>query len=86
MSLRRLTLRTRRKGGGKRFCVRSGRELVLTQDDSFYYADERTPEGKPMGHTPNAESHAAMYLQLAQDNTGKFPTYVTFAQGEYRAF
>ena len=39
-----------------------------------------------MGHTPNAESHAAMYLQLAQDNTGKFPTYVTFAQGEYRAF
>jgi len=39
-----------------------------------------------MGHTPNADSHAAMYLQLAREDTGKFPTYVTFAQGEYKAF
>ncbi len=66
--------------------MRSEREALLTCDVSFYYADERTPEGKPMGHTPNADSHAAMYLQLAREDTGKFPTYVTFAQGEYKAF
>jgi hypothetical protein len=39
-----------------------------------------------MGRTPNASSHAQMYLQLAEHGDSKFPTYVTFAQGEFKAF
>ncbi|KAH8904218.1 NAD(P)-binding protein [Coniochaeta sp. PMI_546] len=51
----------------------------------FYFADERTPEGRPMGHTPGAESHAEMYLRLAEGKED-LPSYVTFADGKYKQF
>lgn len=33
----------------------------------FYYADERTPEGKMVGRDVNGEAHAELYFKLAND-------------------
>ncbi|KAJ9156193.1 hypothetical protein NKR23_g1270 [Pleurostoma richardsiae] len=51
----------------------------------FFYADERQADGKPMSSTPGAESHAEMYLYLAQGAT-ELPSYVTFVDGKYVKF
>ncbi|KAH8810948.1 short-chain dehydrogenase/reductase SDR [Xylogone sp. PMI_703] len=53
----------------------------------FYFADERTPEGRPVGSVPGAESHARMFLELAKgEKNEKLPWYLTFSQGEYKEF
>jgi hypothetical protein len=33
----------------------------------FYYADERTEEGKPVGMAVDGEAHAELYLRLASE-------------------
>ncbi|KAK9237782.1 hypothetical protein V1525DRAFT_402901 [Lipomyces kononenkoae] len=33
----------------------------------FYYADERNPNGTPVGTSPDAKAHAEAYFQLAED-------------------
>ncbi|KAK9370587.1 hypothetical protein V1509DRAFT_616242 [Lipomyces kononenkoae] len=33
----------------------------------FYYADERNPNGSPVGSSPDAKAHAEAYFQLAED-------------------
>jgi hypothetical protein len=42
----------------------------LTDDhgtSSFYYADERTAEGKMVGRNVNGEAHADLYFKLANE-------------------
>ncbi len=75
---------TRRRGGGKYSDV-SWQRTALISVDRFYFADERTSAGKPMGQGPGAESHADMYLRLAEVNED-LPSYVTFAEGKYKQF
>lgn len=58
---------------------------ALIPANRFHYADERTPEGRPMGHAPGAESHADMYLRLAEGNED-LPAYITFGEGKYKQF
>ncbi|KAK9329325.1 hypothetical protein V1520DRAFT_174287 [Lipomyces starkeyi] len=33
----------------------------------FYYADERNPNGSPVGTSPDAKAHSEIYFQLAED-------------------
>jgi hypothetical protein len=51
----------------------------------FFYAEERTAEGSPMGATPGGDSHADMFLRLAQGSED-LPYYITFVDGQYHAF
>ncbi|CRG89869.1 hypothetical protein PISL3812_06908 [Talaromyces islandicus] len=52
----------------------------------FFFADERTPEGRPVGSVPGAESHARMFLELAEGGGEALPWYLTFVQGKYKEF
>ena len=51
----------------------------------FFFAEERSAEGTPMGFTPGAESHAEMFLGLAEGSED-LPSYITFVDGKYHAF
>ncbi|KAJ4294942.1 hypothetical protein N0V88_005181 [Collariella sp. IMI 366227] len=51
----------------------------------FFYAEERSAEGTPMGFTPGAESHAEMFLELVKRGEN-LPSYITFVNGQYREF
>jgi hypothetical protein len=61
--------------------------LVVTDGDCtrFFYAEERSAEGAPMGATPGPESHAKMFLRLAEESED-LPYYITFVDGKYHAF
>ncbi|KAI5479320.1 putative short chain type dehydrogenase [Pseudohyphozyma bogoriensis] len=47
----------------------------------FYYADERTETGAPVGNKVNGEAHAQMYWDLAQSKEQGDPL-VTFVKGK----
>ncbi|KAK4033726.1 hypothetical protein C8A01DRAFT_39812 [Parachaetomium inaequale] len=51
----------------------------------FFFAEERSAEGTPMGFTPGAESHAEMFLSLSEGSED-LPSYITFVNGKYHAF
>ncbi|KAK9384243.1 hypothetical protein V1515DRAFT_420549 [Lipomyces mesembrius] len=38
-----------------------------SQGYKFYYADERKPDGSPVGTSPDAKAHGEVYFQLAED-------------------
>lgn len=59
--------------------------LLLTEYARFFFADERTKDGGPMGKTPDGESHAKVYLSLVEGKED-LPHYVTFVEGKYRKF
>ncbi|KAL6816454.1 hypothetical protein J3E69DRAFT_345483 [Trichoderma sp. SZMC 28015] len=48
---------------------------------SFYFADERTPEGKAIGGAISGPAHAEVYLQLA-DGKVDAPWHTTFVAGK----
>lgn len=54
----------------------------LTEFPSFFFADERAADGGPVGQKPDGESHAQMYLELAEGKED-LPYYVTFRNGKY---
>ncbi|ROW10007.1 hypothetical protein VPNG_06567 [Cytospora leucostoma] len=56
------------------------REALLVST-SFFFADERSPEGGPVSK-PNGDSHAKFYLNLAEGKED-LPYYVTFRNGRY---
>ena len=37
----------------------------------FYYADERSPNGGPIGNQPNGEESAKVYVELSEGRTQK---------------
>ncbi|KAI0434767.1 hypothetical protein F5Y09DRAFT_217170 [Xylaria sp. FL1042] len=47
---------------------------------SFYYVDERAPDGRPMYKGANSDAHADVFLQLAQDPK-QGPWQYTFVKG-----
>lgn len=51
----------------------------------FFFADERTKDGGPVGKVPNGESHAQFYLDLVEGKQD-VPYYATFVEGKYRSF
>ncbi|KAI9712663.1 MAG: hypothetical protein M1820_001284 [Bogoriella megaspora] len=52
----------------------------------FFYADERKPDGGPMGSVPGAEAAAEFYSQLAS-GADEIPWHATFTAGEgYKKF
>ena len=63
--------------------------LVTTTDAairSFYYADERTAEGKPVYGNISGDAHADFYFELAQKQS-QGPWMATFVKDEgYIAF
>lgn len=46
----------------------------------FYYADERTAEGKPVYNDIDGDAHATHFLQLAEGKSQQ-PWLQTFAKG-----
>lgn len=48
----------------------------------FFFADERGPDGGPAWSKVSGESHAEMYLELAEGKED-LPYYVTFRNGKY---
>lgn len=59
--------------------------LLTTEHARFFFADERTKDGGPVGKTPDGDSHAAVYLDLVEGKQD-LPHYVTFVEGKYRSF
>ncbi|KUI74205.1 Versicolorin reductase [Cytospora mali] len=51
----------------------------------FFFADERSPDGGPVGNKPNGESTTEMYLKLIEGKED-YPYYVTFFNGKYHEF
>ncbi|RFU81833.1 short-chain dehydrogenase reductase sdr [Trichoderma arundinaceum] len=47
----------------------------------FYFADERTPEGRPVGNDISGPAHAEFYLQLAEHKVDA-PWHATFVAGK----
>lgn len=47
---------------------------------SFYYADERQEDGKPVGNDLSGDAHAELYTKLAED-TSQGPWLQTFVKG-----
>ncbi|EHK19117.1 uncharacterized protein TRIVIDRAFT_59307 [Trichoderma virens Gv29-8] len=47
----------------------------------FYFADERTPEGKAVGNAISGPAHAEVYLQLAEGKV-EAPWHTTFVAGK----
>jgi hypothetical protein len=58
---------------------------LLTVLPRFFYADERTAEGRGAGLNVDAESHAEFYITLAKGKED-IPSYATFVKGKYRKF
>ncbi|KAF3760578.1 NAD(P)-binding protein [Cryphonectria parasitica EP155] len=50
----------------------------------FFFADERTAEGGPVGSKPDGEGHFKIFSQLLEDD--ELPYYVTFVNGKYQEF
>ncbi|EON69387.1 hypothetical protein W97_08647 [Coniosporium apollinis CBS 100218] len=48
----------------------------------FYYADQRTPEGGPVGTVVDAEAHADFYYELASKDPSDVPWHATFVKGK----
>jgi hypothetical protein len=46
---------------------------------SFFYADQRTAEGGPMGDNLDGPAHADIFAQLAKGD-GEFPWLATFVK------
>lgn len=55
--------------------------LMIMRPIRFYYADERTPEGKSVAQEVNGEAHAEHYFKLAN---GEVPIewHQTFVKGK----
>lgn len=51
----------------------------------FFYADERTADGEPVGYETDGDSHARLYLYLAEGGDD-LPHYVSFRDGKYQEF
>ena len=49
--------------------------------DSFYYADQRSPEGKPMYTGLDGDAHAETYWDLA-DSEAKGKSILTFVKDQ----
>ncbi|GLA02162.1 hypothetical protein AnigIFM60653_001562 [Aspergillus niger] len=47
----------------------------------FFYADERTEDGKAVGNAPDGAAHAELYTQLAS-HEGNVPWHATFVKGK----
>jgi hypothetical protein len=47
----------------------------------FYYADERSADGRLVGRTISGEAHAKMYKELAESKT-QGPWLQTFVKGK----
>lgn len=50
----------------------------------FFFADERTAAGGPVGAKPDGPGHAEIFLRLVEDE--ELPHYVTFVDGKYKEF
>lgn len=57
----------------------------MTECARFFFADERTKDGGPVGKTPDGAAHAAVYLDLVQGKED-LPHYITFVEGKYHSF
>lgn len=57
----------------------------MTEYARFFFADERTKEGAPVGKTPDGDGHAKLYLSLVEGKED-VPHYVTFVEGKYHSF
>lgn len=59
--------------------------LLMIEHARFFYADERTKDGGPVGQTPDGKSHTSVFLSLVEGKED-LPCYVTFVEGKYRKF
>jgi len=48
----------------------------------YYYADQRTPEGRPMMGGVDGEAHADFFWELAEGRTQRYPWEATFVKGK----
>jgi hypothetical protein len=58
-----------------------GRRLLISTHSRFFYGDQRTPKGGPVGSVTDAEAHADMYSKLATGDTD-VPWHVSFVAGK----
>jgi hypothetical protein len=55
--------------------------LISIFSRSFYFADERTAEGRPVNNNVSGDAHAEAYLQLAEGKVEQ-PWHTTFVAGK----
>lgn len=48
---------------------------------SFFYTDQRQPDGSPMGNVVDGPAHGEFYAQLVQ-RTNEVPWLATFVKGK----
>lgn len=70
---------------GAYFWVGTADNVLKKTGIRFFFADERTKDGAPVGKTPDGKGHAAFYLELVEGKQD-LPHYVTFVDGKYRSF
>lgn len=70
---------------GANFWVGTADGVLKNKGIRFFFADERTKDGGPVGKTPDGESHAKVYLGLVEGKED-LPHYVTFVEGKYHNF
>ncbi|KAH8895783.1 NAD(P)-binding protein [Thozetella sp. PMI_491] len=70
---------------GAAYWIGTADALYKSKNWRFFFAEERTSEGQPMGFVPGAESHATMFLHLAEGKED-LPSYITFVDGQYHTF
>ncbi|KAF3761975.1 hypothetical protein M406DRAFT_342643 [Cryphonectria parasitica EP155] len=70
---------------GANFWVGTADEVFKEKGFRFFFADERNAEGEAIGVVPKGDSHAEMFLHLAQ-GPPDVPSYVTFVDGRYVSF
>ncbi|KAL1864848.1 hypothetical protein Daus18300_007414 [Diaporthe australafricana] len=70
---------------GANYWVGTADGVLKEKGIRFFYADERTKEGGPVGQIPDGKSHASVFLNLVEGKED-LPYYVTFVEGKYRKF
>lgn len=56
-------------------------ELLLTQGNRFFYADERFADGKSKGQELDGPAHGDFFRQLAE-REGEVPWHATFVKDQ----
>ena len=54
--------------------------MLIANWNSFFYADQRTPEGGPMNNEVNGPAHGEFYAELVKGEK-EVPWLATFVQG-----
>ncbi|KAJ0119309.1 short-chain dehydrogenase reductase sdr [Diaporthe amygdali] len=70
---------------GANFWVGIADGVLKNKGIRFFFADERTKDGAPVGKTPDGAGHSSIFLSMVEGKED-LPYYVTFVDGKYRKF